>query len=32
MPRNGEHTQEVLQELGYGAGEIDALKRSGIAA
>jgi len=31
-PRLGEHTREVLTELGYGAAEIDAMFESGAAA
>ncbi|OIQ78424.1 succinyl-CoA:(R)-benzylsuccinate CoA-transferase subunit BbsF [mine drainage metagenome] len=30
-PRQGEHTREILAELGYQASEIDALSDSGIA-
>jgi CoA:oxalate CoA-transferase len=30
VPRIGAHTREVLMELGYDAGAIDALKHSGI--
>ena len=29
-PRLGEHTQEVLAELGYSPAEIDALAREGV--
>jgi crotonobetainyl-CoA:carnitine CoA-transferase CaiB-like acyl-CoA transferase len=29
-PRLGEHTREVLQELGYSDAEIDALARNGV--
>jgi crotonobetainyl-CoA:carnitine CoA-transferase CaiB-like acyl-CoA transferase len=28
-PRHGEHTEEVLRELGYSAQEIEALARPG---
>ena len=31
-PRAGEHTREVLGELGFGAEEIDAMARSGIVS
>ena len=31
-PRLGEHTREVLTELGYGAADIDAMIESGAAA
>lgn len=31
-PRLGEHTRDVLAELGYGAGEIEAMFESGAAA
>ncbi|QDX80122.1 hypothetical protein B9N43_01930 [Denitratisoma sp. DHT3] len=31
-PMLGEHTREILTELGYGAAEIDALIKSGLAA
>ncbi len=30
-PRAGEHTEEVLREAGFTAGEIDALRREGAA-
>ena len=29
-PRLGEHTQTVLANLGYGAGEIDRLRTAGV--
>jgi crotonobetainyl-CoA:carnitine CoA-transferase CaiB-like acyl-CoA transferase len=29
-PRFGEHTQEILAELGYSADEIDALRADGV--
>lgn len=29
-PLQGEHTAEVLEELGYGASDIEALKRKGV--
>jgi crotonobetainyl-CoA:carnitine CoA-transferase CaiB-like acyl-CoA transferase len=29
-PELGEHTEEVLSELGYGPGEIDDLKAEGV--
>jgi crotonobetainyl-CoA:carnitine CoA-transferase CaiB-like acyl-CoA transferase len=29
-PGYGEHTKEVLQELGYTEGKIEALKKSGV--
>jgi formyl-CoA transferase len=31
-PRLGEHTREVLRELGYDDAAIDALKASGVVA
>ena len=31
-PRLGEHTREVLAELGYGASEIEAMFADGAAA
>ncbi|MFL5296549.1 MAG: CaiB/BaiF CoA transferase family protein [Phenylobacterium sp.] len=31
-PRLGEHTREVLAEIGYGAGEIEAMVEAGAAA
>ena len=32
LPSVGEHTREVLLELGYGDEEIDALRAKGIVA
>ena len=29
IPRNGQHSQELAQELGFNLDEIEALKRSG---
>jgi CoA:oxalate CoA-transferase len=29
-PRNGQHTREILTEVGYGAGDIDALTNDGV--
>src|SRR5690606_5122683 len=29
-PELGEHTAEILQEMGYGAAEIDRLRREGV--